>query len=497
MTYSETFPTFAEVDVAVVGAGSAGCVAAVAAARVLLIERNGFPGGTSTAVLDTFYGFYTPGDVAKKAVAGLADDVVAGLRALGPVIERPNTFGAGTGVTYHPEHLKVVWERLAVEAGVRVLLHAALQDAPAASGTPGRVEALVVATRAGLQRVRARVYADASGDADLCHFAGLGYELAGEHEPAQTLTTTFKMVNVDLPRRKEGSKYGGRLYALSQSGAPQALWINVDLWQREGLALPSWDTTWADLLRAAQALTRRDGGAAATQLGMSRPDWVSWIWSAGGDLYSADGARMLVDQPPAVEALTWLQDSVQKHRVAPNAEEQADAGLTGFPNGRLAVNMANRGALGMYRSIDGFAYDAAPLPRGPRGRAAHTAVGHTSIWSGTKTPDAAFSALNFICGVEGQRLYYADGFGHPSRRSVTQETWFREFKTPRAASARINTVFPDTLTRNEARAITPHPREADINQAILRNLTALWNGAKTPREVASMIMAETSPMMLK
>ncbi|MDQ3879461.1 MAG: FAD-dependent oxidoreductase, partial [Chloroflexota bacterium] len=121
-------PLFASVDVAVVGSGSAGSAAAIAAARsgasVLLIEKLPFLGGTSTAVLDTFYGYYTPGAVAKKVVAGIADDVVTALRRLGPVIERPNTFGAGTGVTYHPEHLKVVWERLVREAGSRVLLHA-------------------------------------------------------------------------------------------------------------------------------------------------------------------------------------------------------------------------------------------------------------------------------------------------------------------------------------------------------------------------------------
>ncbi len=70
----------------------------------------------------------------------------------------------------------------------------------------GRVEALVVATRAGLGRVRARAFIDASGDADLCAFAGFGFETAGETDPAQTLTTTFRMVNVDHERRRAVSK---------------------------------------------------------------------------------------------------------------------------------------------------------------------------------------------------------------------------------------------------------------------------------------------------
>jgi hypothetical protein len=191
-------------DVVVVGAGSAGACAAIAAARggasVLLLEKQGFMGGTSTAVLDTFYGFYTPGSNAVKIAGGIADDVVAGLRELGPVVERPNTYGAGTGVTYNAEHLKLVWERLATQAGVRVLLHTFLQDAIVRDG---RVEELLVATKAGLARIAGRVFVDASGDADLCHHAGFGYELAGAEAPAQTLTTTFKMVNVDMARRRQ------------------------------------------------------------------------------------------------------------------------------------------------------------------------------------------------------------------------------------------------------------------------------------------------------
>ena len=107
-------PLLASVDVCVVGAGSAGSSAAISAARrgasVLLVDRLPFLGGTSTAVLDTFYGFYTPGTAARKVVGGIGDDVVAALRTLGPVIERPNTYGAGTGVTYLAEHLKVAWE---------------------------------------------------------------------------------------------------------------------------------------------------------------------------------------------------------------------------------------------------------------------------------------------------------------------------------------------------------------------------------------------------
>ncbi|HSK36090.1 MAG TPA: FAD-dependent oxidoreductase [Actinomycetota bacterium] len=242
-------------DVVVVGSGSAGGTAAIAAARngarTLLLEKLPFLGGVSTAVLDTFYGFYTPGSRARKVVGGVADDVVAGLRRLGPVLERPNTYGAGTGITYLAEHLKVVWESLVTGAGVTVLLHGFVQDAEVAGG---RVRRLVVATKAGLARVEAAVVVDASGDADVCHFAGLGYELAGAQEPAQTLTTTFRLVNVDTERRRALGKDG--LHRLMREAAESGAY---DLPRRDGSdhITPVEGMTATVMTRLAS--TRRDG----------------------------------------------------------------------------------------------------------------------------------------------------------------------------------------------------------------------------------------------
>ena len=86
-------------DVVVVGAGSAGSSAAITAARLgastLLIDRLGFMGGTSTAVLDTFYAFYTPGERPRRVVGGLGWEVARRLTADGVAFERPNTYGAG------------------------------------------------------------------------------------------------------------------------------------------------------------------------------------------------------------------------------------------------------------------------------------------------------------------------------------------------------------------------------------------------------------------
>ncbi|MEO6313638.1 MAG: FAD-dependent oxidoreductase [Chitinophagaceae bacterium] len=201
-------PVLEETDILVIGGGSAGCLSALGARcngtyKVSLLERYGFLGGTSTQMLDTFYGFFNPGKAAKKIVGGLPDTIVNELNNTGDVFLRPNTYGAGTGVNYNPERLKLVWDNMLMKAGVNVYLHTTLVDV--------RVEAhyseCIVWHKSGFFKIRAKRIIDASGDADYCKLAGIPFELAGENEPAQSMTTTFRMCGVDLNKfEAEGGK---------------------------------------------------------------------------------------------------------------------------------------------------------------------------------------------------------------------------------------------------------------------------------------------------
>lgn len=123
---AERHPLLWDGDVVVVGGGSAGSAAAVAAARrgasTLLVESAAHLGGTGASVLDTFYGFYAPG-TGERVVGGVGWEVCQELTDRKAAFERPNTYGAGTGITYDPETLKLVWDELTGRAGVRVLFH--------------------------------------------------------------------------------------------------------------------------------------------------------------------------------------------------------------------------------------------------------------------------------------------------------------------------------------------------------------------------------------
>jgi len=200
-------PLTAAVDVLVAGGGSAGCVAAIAAARtgarVLLVERHGSLGGIGTSVLDTFYGFYTPGPNT-KVVGGIAQEVVDALTARDSAFIRPNTYGAGGGVTYSPEVLTMLWDELVTGSGADVLFHTTAIDV--VLDAAGNVTDVLLATRNGLLRASAKVIVDCTGDADICARAGAGYDGAETGEPVQALTTTFRVANVDTDRARSFPK---------------------------------------------------------------------------------------------------------------------------------------------------------------------------------------------------------------------------------------------------------------------------------------------------
>jgi hypothetical protein len=298
-----TAPSFGAFDVVVVGSGSAGSPAAIAAARTgartLLLEKLPFLGGNSTAVLDTFYGFWTPGEQPRKIVSGIGDDVVTELRRLGPVVERPNTYGAGTGVTYLADHLKVAWERLVLDSGVTVLLHAFVQDVEVHDG---RVSALLVATKAGLRRVEGLTFVDASGDADVCAFAGFGFEQAGDLAPAQTLTTTFRMSGVDLERRRTVDKSG--LHALMREAAESG---GYALPRREGSdhITPTPEVTATVMTRVTHV--RRDGDAV---INATDPE-VLTAAEIEGRRQALEYARFLTDRVPGYEHASLIGLSTQ------------------------------------------------------------------------------------------------------------------------------------------------------------------------------------------
>lgn len=195
-----------ETDIVVVGGGPAGINAAIAAgrsgARTMIIDRYGFLGGMSTIALVYPWMTYHTMD-GKQVIAGIAQEIIDRLMALNasPGHVRDTCGFVSTITPYDPEIYKVLVLDMLREAGVKVLLHSFVDDVTVKND---RIESVRLTTKSGKIDVKAKMFIDTSGDADVAYLAGAPI-LKGRDEDqlTQPMTMKFRMRGVDLAKVKQ------------------------------------------------------------------------------------------------------------------------------------------------------------------------------------------------------------------------------------------------------------------------------------------------------
>jgi hypothetical protein len=200
-------PLLARADVLVVGGGTAGVAAAVAAARsgarVVLAEASSSLGGLATNGLIALLLTLDDGR-GQRVIGGLCEEVTQAMQARGgafapppehwgrpdpELVQRYARWGLVWGgaraehvvrysVAYDPEVMREVLNELVTQAGVELLLHVwgarALVEG-------ARVTGVAFESRAGRQAIAADVVIDATGDGHVLASAGCAFELERVH----------------------------------------------------------------------------------------------------------------------------------------------------------------------------------------------------------------------------------------------------------------------------------------------------------------------------
>jgi hypothetical protein len=192
-------------DVIVAGGGPSGIAAAVAAARegakTLLIERYGFLGGAGTAMMvNPWMSYWAEGKQDRVIIFGVLKELIDGMTALG-------AYGHPKQCTaFDPEALKVVAERLCLEAGVTLLYHSFLGSVQ--TDDSGRfIQSVRIANKSGLTDFSAKLFVDTTGDADLAALAGAMVEKGRAVDGlSQPMTLSFRMANVEIDRMPDSQE---------------------------------------------------------------------------------------------------------------------------------------------------------------------------------------------------------------------------------------------------------------------------------------------------
>lgn len=194
-------------DVVVVGGGSAGVPAAIAASRngsrVLMIEKNGYLGGTATASMVNPLMSYQDND-GNHVIGGILTEIIDNLIDIGGSPGTVFTYGKPPWqvkpalTPFDPEYMKFVLAEMVQEAGVDLLFHSIVTDVIVEEDI---IRGLIVSNKSGNQVIMAKAIIDSTGDADVAALAGCDYEKGrSEDGLMMPVTTYFKMANVDVDR---------------------------------------------------------------------------------------------------------------------------------------------------------------------------------------------------------------------------------------------------------------------------------------------------------
>lgn len=192
-------------DVIIAGGGISGSMAGIAAARmgvkVLIIESLGFMGGALTAAgvgpMMTFHA----GE--KQVIKGITDELIERLKKRG---KSPGHIQDSSNYTYtitpfDAEAMKYEIETMLVESGGEILYHTMLAGVNLGDRN---IKSIKICNKLGLSEISAKVFIDATGDADLATWSGMKFTKGREKDGAsQPLTLMMKIRDVNLEKVKD------------------------------------------------------------------------------------------------------------------------------------------------------------------------------------------------------------------------------------------------------------------------------------------------------
>ena len=193
-------------DVIVVGGGTGGVLAAIAAARTgaktALIEMKGYTGGIITeggTALHSYFNLWKafPGVEKRQLVKGIPQEIIDRLAKVGGTsghCEMMNNYGYDSVCTnVDTELYKMVTMEMLQEAGVYLALNTMMCGVVKQKS---KITGIVAESHGGREMMYAKTFVDASGYGDLCGQAGVNWSNFNDHDVCNSMA----IANIDMDR---------------------------------------------------------------------------------------------------------------------------------------------------------------------------------------------------------------------------------------------------------------------------------------------------------
>jgi multiple sugar transport system permease protein len=239
--------------------------------------------------------------------------------------------------------------------------------------------------------------------------------------------------------RYDGQMTGrGPLFGIPKDFTPMMMYVNCDLFEKAGIAIPYGGWTWDEFEADCKKISALPPDVSGRFYGATLNTWPGVLQNMlqcyGGDFFNgADFRDMTIDSPGSVAALSMIQRTrfIDKSVYQATGPMASDNGVQLFYTGKVAaIGPVGRWETPHFRGtgpgdpgITEFHWDVVPLPHETR-TVSDIAVVAWSMSSATKHPEQAFDLLHFLTGPEGQAIMARLGMAIPSLKSVAHSDAF-------------------------------------------------------------------------
>lgn len=289
----------------------------------------------------------------------------------------------------------------------------------------------------------------------------------------------------------DAGSWKSKLYFLAVFSNFNVLYYNKTLLDRAGVKYP--DDTWTKerVLDAARGLTQRTGDASTEVFGFNFSRDLNnispYIWNNGGDSFDKpeDPTKATMSSPASLEALQWLVDLINRHKVAPG---EGGAAQPTFQSGRIAMQTMPVNSIGGVGRAAEFPWDITLIPKGKTGRQNYAGTLFYGMCSTSKAPDAAWSLLKVICGAYSGGLHVAAQIGAPALKGLEKE--LQALPPPPANRKAVLDTLPLLRALPKVRGMN------DIySDVFTATLNEAYKGAITATEAATLIDQKATPLI--
>ncbi|PLR77374.1 sugar ABC transporter substrate-binding protein [Bacillus sp. V3-13] len=278
-------------------------------------------------------------------------------------------------------------------------------------------------------------------------------------------------------------QYEGKQYGMVESFSNVVTFYNKDLFDKAGVEYPAADWKWQDELAAAEKITNTSENIWGTYAPISFHEFYKVIAQNGGSVFNEDKSKVTINSPENAEALKYMVDKVNKHKVNPSkADLSGQSPEDLFKNGQIGILHTGIWMLDSFKDVP-FKWDIA-LEAGNTEKAHHFFANGLAVSKDSESQNAAYKFARFMsASEEAAKIRIASSWELPA---ITDEAILKPYLEQTPPESR-EVVFEALDTLVLPPVIEDWSKMSDLINMELENVV---NGKQTPEDALKVMQEE-------